>query len=77
VLPRLAALVSVYGTIPALLDEFRRSTDETVALLAALPDGFVGREHLYRRASDAPMANVQHGRAHLEQIRAAITAAHR
>jgi hypothetical protein len=77
VLPRLAALVSVYGSIPALLEEFRRSTDETVALLAALPDEFVGCKQLYGRASDASMGNVEHGRAHLAQISAAIAAARR
>jgi len=74
VLPRLTALISVYDSIPALLEEYRHSTDETIALLAALPAEFVGREHLYRRASDAPMGNVEHGHEHLEQIRASITA---
>jgi hypothetical protein len=75
VLPRLAALVSVHSTIPALLEEFRRSSDETIALLAALPDEFVRRKHLYRRAAGAPLGNIEHGHAHVEQIRTAIAAA--
>jgi hypothetical protein len=73
--PRLAALVAVYGSIPALLQQFRHSAEETIALLAGLPAEFVGRKHLYQRASDAPMGNVEHVREHFEQIRAAIAAA--
>jgi hypothetical protein len=31
------------------LEELKRSADESIALLAALPPEFVARKHLYRR----------------------------
>ncbi|MGH2522553.1 MAG: DinB family protein, partial [Anaerolineales bacterium] len=48
---RLRALVERYPTLPALLEELKRSEAETVALLAALPPEFVARKHLYQRVA--------------------------
>ena len=49
--PRLAALVARYPTLPALLQELRQSTQETLALLRALPPEFVARKHMFRRVA--------------------------
>lgn len=48
---RLDGIVARYPTLPALLEELKRADDESVALLAALPSGFVARKHLYWRAA--------------------------
>jgi hypothetical protein len=76
VIPRLAALVAERGDVPALLAELRRSVAETLALLAALPDEFVGRKHQYRRVSYwATDALPEHAREHIAQMREALAAA--
>ncbi len=76
VLPRLAALVAERGDVPALLAELRHSAAETAALLAALPDEFVGRKHQYRRISYwATDALPEHAREHMAQMREALAAA--
>ena len=46
---RLQALVARYPTLPALLDELKRSADETTVLIAMLPPEFVARKHVYQR----------------------------
>ena len=47
---RLAPIVARYPTLPALLEELKRSSEETVTLIAALPPEFVARRrHLYYR----------------------------
>ena len=46
---RVRALREVHTTVVALLDELRRSQQETLALLGALPEALVARKHLYRR----------------------------
>ena len=73
---RLAALVARYPTLPALLEELERSQAETLALLAALPDEFVRRKHLYRRLAfwmiDMPPGHIKE---HRDQFTQAIAAA--
>jgi hypothetical protein len=48
---RLQRIVERYPTLPALMDELKRASDETVGLLAALPPEFVARKHLYNRVA--------------------------
>ena len=48
---RLNAIVARYGSLPALLDELQAAANETVALLAALPDSFVARKPMFGRAA--------------------------
>jgi hypothetical protein len=71
---RLSALTATYGSLPALLDALWRSMDETVALLAALPDAFVARAYQYRRAASFwARTNIPaHTREHIEAICAAL-----
>jgi uncharacterized protein YndB with AHSA1/START domain len=69
---RLEALIAIYPTIPALLDAFCRSTEETAAFVAAFPDAFVARKHNYRRTAFSwmPTNMAAHCREHIEEIRA-------
>jgi hypothetical protein len=48
---RLQAIIARYPTLPALLEEQQRASDETIALLAALPPEFVARKHFFRRVA--------------------------
>ena len=74
---RLCALVGRFKTLPALTEELKHSQAETYALLAALPEKFVARKHLYRRVATWMMDTVPlHYRGeHLGAIRAAIQSA--
>ena len=49
---RLRVMVERFGTLDALTQELKHSQAETAALLAALPDTFVARKHLYRRVAE-------------------------
>ena len=77
VLPRLRVMVTRFGTLSALMDELKHSQDETLALLAALPETFVARKHLYRRVATWMLDTVpQHYRGeHLGAMQAAIGSA--
>lgn len=55
---RLQVLVARYPTLPALLDELKRSADETTAFIAALPPEFVARKHVYQRLAQWIMFTV-------------------
>jgi len=48
---RLKAIVATYPTLPALIEELKRSQGETVDLIGALPAEFVARKHMYRRVA--------------------------
>ena len=74
---RLAAIVARFKTVRGLLDERRAAEAETVALLAALPDSFLKRKHLYRRVATWALEVIPgHLRnEHGEQIKTAIAAA--
>ena len=48
---RVRAVREVHATVAELLDELKRSQQETLALLSALPEAFVARKHLYRRVT--------------------------
>jgi len=74
---RLQVLVARYPTLPALLEELKRSADETTALIAALPPEFVARKHVYQRLAQWTMFMVpshlpdEHG----AQVQATLEAA--
>jgi uncharacterized protein YndB with AHSA1/START domain len=74
---RLRALVARFGVLPALMEELKQSQAETIALLAALPSGFVARKHLYRRVATWMIETVPlHYRGeHLGLMQAAIQSA--
>jgi uncharacterized protein YndB with AHSA1/START domain len=73
---RLDALVARYPSVPQLLEELKRSQDETLALLAALPPELVARKHLYYRLAAWMMETVPgHIDEHREQFAATIAAA--
>jgi uncharacterized protein YndB with AHSA1/START domain len=49
---RLDAIIARYPTLAALQDELKRASEETAAMLAALPPEFVAhRKHLYQRVA--------------------------
>lgn len=69
------AVVTVYATVPALLEELKRHEAETVALVAALPAEFMARKSSYWRLGSGLFRVASHPREHMSQIRAAIQAA--
>jgi uncharacterized protein YndB with AHSA1/START domain len=74
---RILALIERYDMLPALVTALKHAQVETVNLLAALPDSFVARKHLYRRVAAWMMDTVPfhyHGE-HLGAIKAALEAA--
>ncbi len=74
---RLDAIVARYGSLAALLDELQAGAAETVALLAALPETFVARKHMYQRAATWIMNIVPShlGDEHGDQLTATLAAA--
>ncbi len=71
----MAAIVAAYRTSRGLLDELRRLSDELVAYLAALPSGFAARKSSYYQAAVNSMnGTAPHNLAHVDQIKAAISA---
>jgi hypothetical protein len=74
---RLRVMVDRFGTLPALMEELNRSQAETAALLAALPDAFVARKHLYRRVAGWMMLYipVHYREEHWGQMQAVIQSA--
>jgi uncharacterized protein YndB with AHSA1/START domain len=76
---RLRALVARYPTLPALLDELKYSSDETIALVAAFPPEFVARKHMFGRVAQW-ITEVVPGHLreeHNEQLKATLAAARR
>ncbi|HMA35810.1 MAG TPA: SRPBCC domain-containing protein [Chloroflexia bacterium] len=68
-LPRLQALVAVYPTLAALLEEFRRSQAATIAMLAALPPAIGRRKDLLVRLNGwLGEGTAQHSREHFQSI---------
>lgn len=74
---RICAIVTVFPTVPALLQELKRHQAETVAMLAALPVEFVARKRSYWPLGRDLLETPEHFRTHFNQIRAAIEAARR
>jgi uncharacterized protein YndB with AHSA1/START domain len=71
----ISALLSIYRTVPELMEVLRYTEAEIVALVAALPPEFVARKGSYWRAGTL-VANIpMHYHDHIGQIRAALKSA--
>ncbi len=73
--PRTSAVVAVYPTIGALLDELKRCMAETAAMVSALPAEVVARKSIWWRINFNFLQGPFHTMQHTEQIKAAIQAA--
>jgi uncharacterized protein YndB with AHSA1/START domain len=70
------ALLAVYSGVPALNQELKRSHQETIALLANLPDAFLKRKNSFWRVAYVfADDSVSHEEMHMEQMQAAVNAA--
>ena len=74
---RVAATVSAYPTVEALLDELKRHHAETAALVANLPPEFVSRKGSYWRLAFNLLEAPYHHRTHMQQMQEAVGAARR
>lgn len=72
---RNTAIVAAYPTIREILEELRRNSAETVALVAALPPEFESRKGSYWRLGFNLLQPAHHAKEHFKQIREAIEAA--
>jgi membrane-associated protease RseP (regulator of RpoE activity) len=74
-LARVEATVAVYPTIADLMAAYEHSTDETVELLAHLPEEATRRKSSYWRLALIALDNPFHFRGHLEQMGDAVRSA--
>jgi hypothetical protein len=74
-LARVEATVAVHPTTADLLAAYERSTAETVALLARLPDEAARHKGHYWRLAYGALDNPFHVTGHLDQMRTAIESA--
>jgi hypothetical protein len=74
-LARVEATVAVYPSVADLLAAYERSTDETVALLAHLPEEATRRKSSYWRLAFIALDNPFHFTGHLEQMGDAVRSA--
>jgi uncharacterized protein YndB with AHSA1/START domain len=74
-LARVEATVAVYPTIADLLAAYERSTAETVALLAHLPEEATRRKSSYWRVATNALESPFHFTGHLAQMRTAVESA--
>ena len=70
-LARVEATVAVYPTIADLMAAYERSTDETVALLAHMPEEDPPQSSYWRVATNA-LESPFHFTGHLVQMRTAV-----
>jgi hypothetical protein len=68
------ATVKAYPSIALMLEELRRSVDETLAYAAAIPAEFAANKGSYYRFGSALLQPNYHIAAHVQQIRDALTA---
>jgi len=69
------ATIAAYKNVQGMLDELKRLANEAVAFLAALPPEFVARKCSYYQAAWQMLEAQGHTASHVEQIKAAISAA--
>ena len=69
------ATASVYPTIQEMLADYGRLREETIALIARLPQDFVARKGSYWRLAYNLVDDPFHHRLHLDQMRLALAAA--
>ena len=72
---RVAATVTAYPTVEALLEELKRHHAETAALVANLPAEFMARKGSYWRLAYNLLEDTYHHRQHLQQMDEAVEAA--
>lgn len=72
---RLSATVSAFRSMPALLEELKRSQAETLAMFAGLPDELVARKGTFWRLRYTALDQYDHVREHVEAICALVQAA--
>ncbi len=66
------ATADVYGTLPAILEEFKRNQAELVALIENLPAEFAKRKSSWWRIGVHLLTYCDHTQAHVDQIKAAL-----
>jgi len=71
---RVKAMVEVFKTMPALVEELKRAQAETAAMITALPPEFVAHKGSYVRVGRGVLEDF-HVLEHVKQIRAAIQSA--
>lgn len=72
---RLRSMIKVYGTFEEMVAEFKRSAEESIAMLGTLPEELVKRKSTYLRIGQGMTQGVDyHILPHLEQIRTSIAA---
>ena len=69
------ATVAAYPTLQDMVQEYKRSMDETVHYVALLPDEFLARKGSYWRLAHGLLQEAYHFHGHLDQMQAAINAA--
>ncbi len=69
------ATANAFDSLAAMTQEFKRAQNETVGLLAALPDAFVARKGAYWQVAYGALQGGFHSREHCAQITASVDAA--
>jgi hypothetical protein len=69
---RLRPTAAVCSTVPLRPEALKRSRAETVAMVAALPAGFLARKHSDWRLGHELLEPAEHTEQHCHQMRAAI-----
>jgi uncharacterized protein YndB with AHSA1/START domain len=69
------ATIAVYPTLKELVQEYKRNLDETIYILANLPEEFVARKGSYWRLAYGLVEEPYHFFSHVEQMQAALEAA--
>jgi membrane-associated protease RseP (regulator of RpoE activity) len=72
---RVGGTAAVFSTVPALVEELKRTEAETVAMLDALPAELMAHKDSYWRLSYNLLQAPDHVRDHIGQIHAAVEAA--
>jgi uncharacterized protein YndB with AHSA1/START domain len=73
--PRTSAVVAVYPTIRALLDELKRCMTETATMISMLPTSIRAQKSIWWRVNFNFLQEPFHTMQHIEQMKAAIEAA--
>jgi uncharacterized protein YndB with AHSA1/START domain len=69
------ATLAVYPTLNDLVEEYKRSSAESVELFARIPDEFIARKGTYWRLVYGAVEDPHHFHSHIGQMRAALDAA--
>lgn len=72
---RVEATVATYPTLASILAEYHCASQETVELLARLPEELAMRKGTYWRIAYNILEDISHKQTHLEQMQAALQAA--